>query len=789
MLIDLKFPEKYEKNFNLLHYIPIKLSLLGHSFGGKRAQAKMICDSYPFKQYNIEDLVNKSLEILERLETPIEANPKFKTMKKNQIDQLQDEKNKDEIKFAEIKKIASIIRDSRKINKDSNLDDVYINLLLAFIKFDFPEKTESQILDEVVQKHKRKKEIIEELNKIKEEALNKKAKPKVKEEQQLNQELSKINTESNKGIVIIDFPQTLNQAKLLENKLTNYIQEIEKPKQQVQIYRENLAMLVDRSQKPPISNELNNGGLDIILNLEVDSQICIKRSVLRRVDPNNGNLYHLEDNPPPNDNKVLDRLKPIEDAGASETVLKHKHVMFDNEITQLNDFYNPFGIQEHNFSLMHKVNGQKNKEQVFNSINEIISKYAKTIDEKETLIFENKHHNNEEMIIPNSSLNQHNLTSHYQSINLNLSIDQNKEINNVNGDQNNDILSSSHNFVMISLEDVKKKLSFEMRENLIKNFFKTYETYTNECKSVFKFFRKQNDLIINGYYNIQKRFLDFIRRKNQKQQVILEYTIKYNKFLDDYPDLKDDIQLREEHMHNIDNLGDKIWDIIDIRKTESIEERNKIISQGWIEKEMEKTFSSIITLFQCEMDKFLSFLLILREYYFSLENKPLVMIPNTIEIVKEELEAYPIENSDNENLFPRLEKLYKIALKLQFMWDDMNNKVEEKEITTDRESKNKRTLSVINHHGNKTAKDQLIIEKKESYKFEEDYKSILKNEKAKYRFRLTLIKHWVINRLKSFRRIATHTFEKLDNWIITSVKIENDALNQLVVLILNRLIY
>ena len=789
MLIDLKFPEKYEKNFNLLHYIPIKLSLLGHSFGGKRAQAKMICDSYPFKQYNIEDLVNKSLEILERLETPIEANPKFKTMKKNQIDQLQDEKNKDEIKFAEIKKIASIIRDSRKINKDSNLDDVYINLLLAFIKFDFPEKTESQILDEVVQKHKRKKEIIEELNKIKEEALNKKAKPKVKEEQQLNQELSKINTESNKGIVIIDFPQTLNQAKLLENKLTNYIQEIEKPKQQVQIYRENLAMLVDRSQKPPISNELNNGGLDIILNLEVDSQICIKRSVLRRVDPNNGNLYHLEDNPPPNDNKVLDRLKPIEDAGASETVLKHKHVMFDNEITQLNDFYNPFGIQEHNFSLMHKVNGQKNKEQVFNSINEIISKYAKTIDEKETLIFENKHHNNEEMIIPNSSLNQHNLTSHYQSINLNLSIDQNKEINNVNGDQNNDILSSSHNFVMISLEDVKKKLSFEMRENLIKNFFKTYETYTNECKSVFKFFRKQNDLIINGYYNIQKRFLDFIRRKNQKQQVILEYTIKYNKFLDDYPDLKDDIQLREEHMHNIDNLGDKIWDIIDIRKTESIEERNKIISQGWIEKEMEKTFSSIITLFQCEMDKFLSFLLILREYYFSLENKPLVMIPNTIEIVKEELEAYPIENSDNENLFPRLEKLYKIALKLQFMWDDMNNKVEEKEITTDRESKNKRTLSVINHHGNKTAKDQLIIEKKESYKFEEDYKSILKNEKAKYRFRLTLIKHWAINRLKSFRRIATHTFEKLDNWIITSVKIENDALNQLVVLILNRLIY
>ena len=226
ILIDLKFTEKIEKSKNFLRYIPFKLSLIGYSFGGKRTQAKMICDLYPFKHYNIEDLINKSLEILEKLETPIEANPKFKSLKKNQIDQLQEEKNKDEIKFSDIKKIALILRESRKTNKYQNIDDVYVNLLFEYLKFDFPEKSDNQILEEIIQKHKRRKEITEELTKIKEEALNKKGKPKVKEEQQLIQELTKLNTDSIKGVVLTDFPQTLNQAKILESKLINYVQEI-----------------------------------------------------------------------------------------------------------------------------------------------------------------------------------------------------------------------------------------------------------------------------------------------------------------------------------------------------------------------------------------------------------------------------------------------------------------------------------------------------------------------------------------------------------------------------------
>jgi hypothetical protein len=68
-------------------YIPIKVSVLGHCFSGKKTQAKMLSESNTnLKVYSIEDLIKKSIETLEKLETPIENNPKFKSLKKNQID-------------------------------------------------------------------------------------------------------------------------------------------------------------------------------------------------------------------------------------------------------------------------------------------------------------------------------------------------------------------------------------------------------------------------------------------------------------------------------------------------------------------------------------------------------------------------------------------------------------------------------------------------------------------------------------------------------------------------------
>ena len=70
---------------------------------------------------------------------------------------------------------------------------------------------------------------------------------------------------------------------------------------------------------PPVSsiaeNEDYNGepfiygsAMDACLILEAPREECLRRIENRKIDPQTGNIYHLEDNPPPEDNKLKDRL-------------------------------------------------------------------------------------------------------------------------------------------------------------------------------------------------------------------------------------------------------------------------------------------------------------------------------------------------------------------------------------------------------------------------------------------------------------------------------------------------
>jgi hypothetical protein len=58
-------------------------------------------------------------------------------------------------------------------------------------------------------------------------------------------------------------------------------------------------------------------------------------------------------------------------------------------------------------------------------------------------------------------------------------------------------------------------------------------------------------------------------------------------------------------------------------------------------------------------------------------------------------------------------------------------------------------------------------------------KIAIRNEKSKYRFRMTLIKYWAINYIKNIRKLTNNIYNKLNDWIILSNKSENEALNQL----------
>jgi adenylate kinase family enzyme len=735
MLIDLKYNEddKVEEKKNMFSYIPLKLCMIGHSFSGKKSQAKILSENFPFKIYFIDDLIRRSLEVLERLEKPFElanVSSTLSSTKKNQIEQIQRERQEEELKCAEIKKIATQIRE-KLINGEPVSDDIYVNLIVENIRLDFPFKSDTQIYEEIMNKHKRLKEIQYELDKIKFElesneiSINKKVKIKQNEEQILNQELMKISLDSLVGFVIVDFPNSYNQAKLLERTLTGYISEIEKPLSQCQIFKENASLILDKSKKIEKPKELIQSGMDIIFHLDVPSQECIRRAFGRRIDPDTNIIYHLEDNPPSTDEgRICEGLLELDEPYDSQSNLVCRHLAFDNAIPLIKEFYEPFGIHESQFFLFNVVNGNKIKDYVTQDLIEVVNNFIKIIEKKESALVDNLQ--NEELrkllMTPQSNNGTVNITNLGDKTDL-----------------KNNVTSSNFGNTQKPVDDIplfeklKKTFPPELKEILIKLWFKIYESYIKESKRIFNFLRKQRESISNNYNNIQQKFISFLKRPTKKQSLLLEYQLKYNKFLDDYPDLRDDDHVKEEHHQALDDLNDKIYEIIETRKNEAIEERKKIMGSGYIENEMEKFYSNLERIFQAEIDKYTGSMQLIRDYYYTLNGKVLYELPvTTVDIIKDEIDTVPLENENDPNTFPRIEKIYRTSLRVQFQYDELINKAERDRLAQIQAAA---TNDKKNLKPDKNKKQEVTVqeEKKEPLKYEEEMKTAIKYEKSKYR--------------------------------------------------------
>jgi hypothetical protein len=62
-------------------------------------------------------------------------------------------------------------------------------------------------------------------------------------------------------------------------------------------------------------------------------------------------------------------------------------------------------------------------------------------------------------------------------------------------------------------------------------------------------------------------------------------------------------------------------------------------------------------------------------------------------------------------------------------------------------------------------------------------KEAIKTEKAIYRYRLTLIRNWTLQRLREMRAKCMKVYQKLDDWILVAVKTENEAVDEMCVVI------
>ena len=249
ILIDIKYEEeakriKEEKEGfkNVFRYIPIKISIIGQDFSGKKTQAKILSQNFPLKIYDLGELVKDALSFISNkrdtktnflLSGPLSksnlnlGNKEGNDTKNSTIAKMRNEQAEEDKKYAKIKELASEII-KRLLKGEAISDEIYADLLYEYIKKDFPPKEDYEVAREIIDRVERIEDIKEEIQKNIEQNSNR---PKAfeKKDKELNDELMKISLEASKGFVVVNYPKTYNQAKLLESKLSGYISETESP--------------------------------------------------------------------------------------------------------------------------------------------------------------------------------------------------------------------------------------------------------------------------------------------------------------------------------------------------------------------------------------------------------------------------------------------------------------------------------------------------------------------------------------------------------------------------------
>jgi len=732
-----------------------------------------------------------------------------------------------------------------KENSQAKKDEAIIDFCIEIIKSDFPEKLTSQFLDEILSKQKRKKEINEEMLKLKEEKNNPKAKTGTKNESQYQQELNKINIEFNKGFILLDFPCNFFQASILEQKLSGYVYELAKPKTDIEKIRENYTQILDKTFKPTKKRNLIEGGLDSCIYLDGDSNECIRRSQNRKIDPTTGLVYHLEDNPPnPEDKKLLERLVEAEEIQTKENLIINSHKNFNLNINKILEFYSIFGYPKMNIKMLNTIpiiskadkSGKEYKEQVnhiYNEITQILNHVIKLNEQKE-IEFLAQHTNlssqkdlhfgnhplsgtqtNSQLGITNNNnlINPANIIHSVSNSVINTSM--NKDINtgtqiNIDNNKTGNEFEKNNIEVISSLQvqnldeddfnkyhkkylEAKRKITSLVSDEIYLKWHNMYETYNTTMRSVFRSFRKQKETIITNYTKLQDKFIEFLMRPSKKHLEIQKFQTKFNRFLEEYPEIKSDELVKVEFHQDLADLGDRIWEIIEERKDEAIEERKKIMNSGWIEKEMEKFYHNIEKVFVMEVEKLYSSLIIIRQFYFNMDSRLYhdILGFKPVDILKEDdLSSIPLEKDDedsNKLSFPRIEKIYKNAIKIILNYDEVV-KAQEKfiakncNLNVSLETQMKKSVLL---RGATSVKKQLIDstfvdDKREIFIYEEEMKNAIKLEKNKFKYRVTFLKHWAINILNNMKRVTRNIYDKLDEWIIDSIKAENDAMNNLI---------
>ena len=545
-------------------------------------------------------------------------------------------------------------------------DEILFNLLKYTIEKDFIKQSKEDTEKEIIEHQNKLLGIKKELENC-EAVKNESTKPNPKNDtliNNLNQNLENLKYSSIKGFILVDYPTNMNQTYLLENYLTGYEDELQKPKTEKNIMLSNISNFFDFKIKPKENTTFKKSGLDFVINLNIQEKEIDQRFQNIKYDPVTDIIYTgLNDennNKQGLDKKVLERLVNEVPYLTRENLDFYKEE-YKNNISSIKSLYNKFGMYvEHN---------EESEDEIDMNLNLKDKEIKKSFQQIDFDIFvekkqepNNENNNTETKNVKINSPKKKDIKQESTKESTKDEVDEknlNKAINYISSeiinilynekDKSDKILFNSKNPEIKSNdrpdekvstnkikfdpelktneanEDKRKKLnpnqhsisSKNMGEsifistmlnnlnNILNNISEFNIIYNNQIGKFIYLINIQKNKIYQKLNFYQTNFRDFLNYKTNKKKLIRVFINKYNDFFEKNNFFESE-KATNEFNSDIEEISNNLWLLIYEKEKNSIKELNNIKNEGFIQKELEKFHFNIKEMFLIETEKFLN---------------------------------------------------------------------------------------------------------------------------------------------------------------------------------------
>ena len=633
------------------------------------------------------------------------------------------------------------------------------------------------------------------------------------------------------GFIFVNFPKNLKEAEQIENHFTGYVSELEKDLSESEKKFYNYRDLIDINIKKKTGIE-HFSFFDLFIEFKITSGEFNRRYKGAKYDSLTSIIYHTDDNPPPKgDKKVESRLTPGIPFIPKEEVYFEKE-NYEVNIRDLERLYkamtNGFGKVYMNIDQM-ELNYLNNINNIFeNAITDtIFNNYYSNLD----IIFNNNIETNTNKITENKDKKKDESSFNIQGKEEKINLEINKNTESLKNELNfsNEIIKEIDEFHLCYQSKLKNfnHFLFCQEDNILSYLKSVQNTFishlnrkTNKLEIANIYIRKYNDLVENHpefkneqiiieqlsediknvgksiWINIQNKKIKDIQylnefkslKKKEKEcdkffeyispifalevekylltiEIIIKFYLSKLGLLNNIYGIMDETQKmnkRNKYLLKIDHRNYIYQDIILEHKLSKSKNNSEKEKKEIIEEEKKENIE------QNDVENNRNDLNSNKMINQSVENKINILFMNSLKIIIRQDEL-------TQNFIEKIKNSFKHDK------ERSNNKNVTNRLNNSEETSKKLNNSISSRS---TSKKKIIRKAISSKDFQneislnyEEFKNQIIKEKRKLKYRLMFLKNYSLKYTKVIKNCYDEIYNRLDELIILSVRLQNNSLN------------